>query len=189
MQAWQRNTRLLLVAVAISVSAAVFLTSRRREPPPPPPSIPRTDPSAVVESSGAFVRDVRGEKERFRVYAGRHLTYSDGRTRLLDVKISVDRGGKSFVITGQEAHVGDNQSSVQLTGKVHLAGSDGLSMDAAGGASYRDGEGIVRAPGPVTFSRGTMTGKGVDFSYDRSRDAISLGDQTAVRRPPRAKDT
>ena len=34
MQAWQRNARLFVVAVAVTVSAAVFLTGRRREPPP-----------------------------------------------------------------------------------------------------------------------------------------------------------
>ena len=135
------------------------------------------------------MRDVKGEKERFRVEAGRQLTYADGRTKLMDVKISVDRAGKSFVITGEEAQVGDNQSSVQLKGKVHLTGSDGLKLDAAAGASYSDGEGIVRAPGPVTFSRGTMTGKGVDFTYDRNRDAIGLSDQTAIQIAPDKKDT
>jgi lipopolysaccharide export system protein LptA len=189
MQAWQRNARLFVVAVAITVSAAVFLTGRRRDAPPAPPAVPRVDPTAVVESSGAFVRDLKGGKERFRVEAGRQLTYADGRTKLMDVKIFVDRNGKSFVVTGEEAQVGDNQASVQMTGKVNLKGSDGLTLDAGAGASYSDGEGIVRAPGPVTFSRGGMTGKGVDFTYDRNRDAIGLSDQTSIQIKPDKKDT
>jgi LPS export ABC transporter protein LptC len=188
MQVWQRNARLFVVAVAVTVSAAVFLTGRRRQAPPTPPSIPRADPTAVIESSGALVRDVRGEKERFRVEAGRQLTYSDGRTKLTDAKITVERAGKTFVITGAEAEVGDNQASVQLKGQVHLVGSDGLKLDA-NSASYSEGEGIVRAPGPVTFSRGTMTGKGVDFTYDRDRDSIGLADQAVIKIAPDKKDT
>jgi lipopolysaccharide export system protein LptA len=187
-QTWQRNARLSVVVVAVVVSAAVYLTGRRREPPPTPPSIARLDPAAVIESSGAFVRDVKGEKERFRVEAGQQLTYADGRTKLMHVKISVDRSGKTFVIVGNEAEVGDNQSSVVLKGQVHLTGSDGLTMNAEG-ASYSEGEGIVRAPGPVTFSRGTMTGKGVDFTYDRDRDTIGLADQTFITVAPDKKDT
>src|SRR5438046_1749600 len=129
MQVWQRNARLFVVAVAVTVSAAVFLTGRRREPPPSAAAVHRVDPAAVVESSGAFVRDVKGAKERFRVEAGRQLTYSDGRTKLMDVKVSVDRSGKTFVVTGAEAEVGDKESSVLLKGRVHLAGSDGLIVE------------------------------------------------------------
>jgi lipopolysaccharide export system protein LptA len=188
MQVWQRNARLFVVAVAVTVSAAVFLNGRRREPPPVAASVHRVDPAAVVESSGAIVRDVKGEKERFRVEAGRQLTYSDGRTKLVDVKVTVDRSGKTFVITGAEADVGDTQSSVQLRGRVHLSGSDGLNVDASS-ASYSEGEGIVRAPGLVKFSRGTMTGQGVDFTYDRDRDSMGLSDQTAITIAPDKKDT
>ena len=71
-------------------------TGRRREPPPTRPSIPSVDPAAVIESSGAVVRDVKGEKERFRMEAGHQLTYSDGRSKLVDVKITVERAGKTL---------------------------------------------------------------------------------------------
>ena len=177
----------MIVAVALSVSVAVFVTSRRRDVVPKSAPVARLDPAAVVESSGALVRDVKGARERFRVEAGRQLTYSGGRSKLMDVRITVERSGKTFVLTGSEAEVGENQSSVSLNGHVHLAGSDGLIVDASS-ATYNDSEGIVRAPGPVTFSRGSMTGKGVDFSYDRSRDSIALADQTIVKIAPDKKD-
>src|SRR5438874_1346839 len=184
---WQRTARMLTVAVAVTVSVVVFLTTHRRQPPLAPPSVPRVDPAAVVESSGAFVRDVKGERERFRVEAERQLTYSNGTTKLMGVRVTVDRGGKTFVVQGDEAQVGEKQSSVQLNGHVHLEGSDGLKLDAAT-ASYSEGEGIVRAPGPVTFARGSMTGRGTDFTYDRNRDTIGLSDQTKITIAPDAKD-
>ncbi|HEV3214915.1 MAG TPA: LptA/OstA family protein, partial [Vicinamibacterales bacterium] len=89
---------------------------------------------------------------------------------------------------GDTAEVGDNQSSVRMNGHVHLEGANGLRVDA-GSASYSEGEGIVRAPGHVTFSRGSMTGSGTDFTYDRNRDTIGLSDQTAIKIAPDDKDT
>jgi lipopolysaccharide export system protein LptA len=186
MLAWQRRARLVAVTVAIAVAAAVFLTTRRREAPPAPSEVARVDPAAVIESSGAFVREVKGEKERFRVEAERQLTYSNGMSKLLGVKITVERDGKTFVVTGKEAQVSDNQSQLALTGDVHLAVSDGLKA-VAGSATYSEGEGIVRAPGPVTFSRGRMSGSGVDFTYDRNRDVIGLAEQTHVTFAPDEK--
>src|SRR5438128_4649610 len=184
---WQRTARMLTVAVAVTVSVVVFLTTHRRQAPPAPASVPRVDPAAVVESSGAFVRDVKGERERFRVEAERQLTYSNGTTKLMGVRVTVDRGGKTFVVKGDEAEVGEKQSNVQLNGHVHLEGSDGLRLDAAT-ASYSEGEGIVRAPGPVTFARGSMTGQGTDFTYDRNRDTIGLSDETHIKIASDAKD-
>ena len=185
---WQRRARFIAVAVAVTVSAAVLVTTQRRVPPPAPPAVPRVDPSAVVESAGAFVRDVKGAKERFRVEAKRQLTYSGGRTKLMDVRVSVDRDGKTFVLSGDSAQVGENQSSVQLEGHVHLTGSDGLIVDTDS-ATYNEGEGIVRAPGKVTFSRSTMTGEGQGFTYDRDRDAIGLTDHSVIKVAPDKKDT
>src|SRR5262249_40870247 len=147
----------------------------------------RVDPAAIVESSGASVRDVKGEHERFRVQADRQLSYSNGTSKLMGVKVTVERNGKTFVLSGDEARVGDKQSSVQLDGHVHLEGSHGLKV-AAASATYTESDGIVRAPGAVTFARGSMSGRGVDFTYDRGRDQIGLSDQSSVKFLPDAKD-
>jgi hypothetical protein len=66
MLAWQRRARTLIAAVAVIVSVTVFLTTHRRQPPPAGAGVARVDPAAVIESSGAFVRDVKGDRERFR---------------------------------------------------------------------------------------------------------------------------
>src|SRR5262245_30264521 len=131
MLTWQRKARMVAVAVAVTVSVAVFVTTRKRQAPAPPQALARVDPAAIVESSGASVRDVKGEHGRFRVQADRQLSYSNGTSKLMGVKVTVERNGKTFVLSGDEARVGDKQSSVQLDGHVHLEGSDGLKVDAA----------------------------------------------------------
>jgi LPS export ABC transporter protein LptC len=181
--AWQKRARLVAVLVAVGVGATVLITTRRREPPPAPRPVSRVDPAAVVESSGAIVRQVKGERENFRLEADKQLSYPDGTSKLLGVKITIDRQGKTYVVTGSEAKAGDNQSHIELTGNVHLSSSDGLDV-TAGSATYSEGEGIVRAPGPVTFKRGRMNGTGVGFTYDKNLDQIALEDKAAITFAP-----
>lgn len=169
--------------VGIAAAVAVFVSTRRRETPSAPPAVPRTDPRAVVESTGAFVREVKGAKEHFRLKAERQLTYPDGTTRLIGVEVSIDDEGKMFVVRGREAEVGENQSHVNLKGGVELVASDGLSVKAES-ASYSQPEGIVRGPGPVSFTRGRMTGTGVGFTFDRNRDVLTLEDQASITFAP-----
>ena len=90
-----------------------------------------------------------------------------------------NRGGKSFVVTGNEGTVGDQQASIAMSGDVVLKASDGL-VATAGSATYSNGEGIVRAPGPVTFTSGDTKGAGIGFTYDSQRDTMWLLDQAEV---------
>ena len=101
-------------------------------------------------------------------------------------KVTSVRQGKTFIATGDEARVGENQTNLDMKGNVVMTSSDGLEAKA-GSATYNQGEGIVRAPGPVTFKRGRMSGSGVDFSYDETRDLMGLSDQTKVRLAPEKK--
>jgi LPS export ABC transporter protein LptC len=183
MLTWQKRARLLVLLTAIGVVAVVFATTRKREVPPPPEPAARVDPAAVVESSGAFVVQVKGERETVRIDAEKQLSYSDGSSRLLKVKVTSVRQGKTFVTTGDEATVRDDQANLDMKGHVHMTASDGLDVTAES-ATYSQSEGVVRAPGPVTFKRGRMSGSGVDFSYDEQRDLIGLSDQTNVKMAP-----
>ena len=191
MQVWQRNARLFVVAVAVTVSAAVFLTGRRREPPP----APRGDPARRSRCRHRKLRrrscaTSKVRRNGFAWKRGGSLTYSDGRTKLMDVKISVDRAGK--IVRDHGRGSGGGRQPVQRP--AHRQRAPDRQRRAGAGRRTRApatarAEGIVRAPGPVTFSRGTMTGKGVDFTYDRNRDAIGLADQTVIRIAPDKKDT
>jgi LPS export ABC transporter protein LptC len=183
---WQKRARLVVMAVAVAVVAVVFLTTRRREEPPPPAPIERGDPAATIESFGAFIKQVKGEHETVRVEAEKQYSYPDGSTRLINAKVTSIRQGKTFMATADEARVGENQTNLDMKGNVVMTSSDGLEAKGSS-AAYNQGEGIVRAPGPVTFKRGRMSGSGVDFSYDEARDLMGLSDQSKVRIAPEKK--
>src|SRR5688500_7870445 len=114
MLAWQKRARWAVLAVAVVVTAVVFFTTHKRAEPPPPEPVARVDPAAVVESSGAEVFQVKGERETVRIEADKQLSYPDGSTRLLNVKITSIRQGKTFVATGEEARVGENQTNLDM---------------------------------------------------------------------------
>ncbi len=54
---------------------------------------------------------------------------------------------------------------------VKLRTSDDLIVTCNEG-TYNDKEGMLQVPGPVTFTRGRMTGKGNGATYDRNRDVL-----------------
>ena len=184
---WQKRARLFVLAIAVGAVAVVFFNTRRREEPPPPKPLERGDPAATVESKGAFLVQVKGERETVRVEAENQYSYADGSTRLIKVKVTSVRQGKTFVATGDEARVGENQTNLDMKGNVVMTSSDGLEAKA-GSATYNQGEGMVRAPGPVTFKVGRISGSGVDFTYDETRDLLGLSDQSKVRLAPEKRD-
>ena len=177
---WQRRLRAILLVVGVGVAAAVFVTTGRRETPAARPPVPREDPAAVVESAGAFLVQVKGERETVTIRAEKQLSYPDGSTRLVKATITSVRQGRTFLATGDEARVGENQTNLDLKGNVRLHADDGLEVSAES-ATYSQSDGMVRAPGPVTFKRGRLSGSGVDFTYDEDNDLLGLSDQSKVR--------
>jgi LPS export ABC transporter protein LptC len=179
MVAWQKRARLFVMAVAIGVMAVVFFTTRRREQPPPPAPIERGDPAATIESEGAFLVQVKGDRETVRVEAEKQYSYPDGSTRLIKVKVTSIRQGETFVATADEARVGENQTNLDMKGNVVITSNNGLEAKGDS-AKYSQSEGVMRGPGAVTFKRGRLSGSGVDFSYDETQDLLALADQTHV---------
>jgi LPS export ABC transporter protein LptC len=177
---WQRRTRFALALFAVAVVGVVVYTTRGRDVRVVQPPIERIDPTATVETRGGDVIQLKGTKQNLRIEFESQVTYKDGNTKLLGVKAMVDnRGGRSYVITAKEARIGTDQSTFDASGDVRLETNDGL-VATSQNASYVDAEGIVRAPGPVQFTRGRMTGTGVGFTYDEQRDTIWLLDNAVV---------
>jgi LPS export ABC transporter protein LptC len=180
MTSWQRRGRLVAIVVAISVAGAAYWASGARRTVAPPPRVTPLEPTVTAVMKGGEAAQSSGTQEDFSVDFKEQKTYQDGRTVATGLTVRVaNRGGKSFVVTGNEGTVGDQQASIAMNGDVVLKASDGL-VATAGSATYSNGEGIVRAPGPVTFTSGDTKGAGIGFSYDSQRDTMWLLDQAEV---------
>lgn len=180
MTSWQRRGRLIAGAVTLGVAvSAYWFTSARRTPPPPPPVTPLA-PTVTARVTAGAAEQTSGRRQDFALDFDEQSTYSDGRTVAKGVTVTVMRPqGRSFVVTGKEGTVGAGQSSVDMAGDVVLKASDGLVAKTPT-ASYSDGEGILRAPGPVAFERGKTHGTGLGFTYDKRRDTMWVLDKAVA---------
>ncbi len=178
---WRKRLRLGIAIFGLIMVGVVLYALRPREVRTGASPIPGLDPDAKVETRGGEAIQLSGSRQNLRVEFDGQATYGDGRTKLTGVKLTVDnRAGRTFVVTGNEAMVGADNATYDMTGDVRLEASDGLTA-TAGSASYVNAEGIVRVPGPVQFARGRMAGAGIGFTYDEQRDTVWLLDQAVVR--------
>ena len=183
-EVWRRRLRFVIAIFGLCLAAFVVYAMRPRELRAPIERVERLDPASTVETRGCDVVQLKGSKQDLRVECDSQVSYADGQTTLLGVKLSVDnRAGRNFVVTSKEAKVGSSQSTFDMNGDVKLQASDGL-IATAGSASYVNTEGIIRAPGPVQFTRGRMAGAGIGFSFDEQRNTVWLLDQAVVRFAP-----
>jgi LPS export ABC transporter protein LptC len=171
-----------MAAVAVTVCVAVALTLKRRGSFDQLAPLVRTDPRAVVESTAGTSARFKSGHEDVRVEYQRQLTYQDGTTKLLGVKVSTDdRGdGRSFVVTGKEGDVGKDESVVNLNGDVKLVEQDGFTARTVH-ASYDSKDGVVRAPGPIDVFHNRLSGSGRGMTYDNGSDTLTILDQAVVR--------
>jgi lipopolysaccharide transport protein LptA len=184
---WQKRARIVIALGLVAGAAFVAWSFKGRDPEPSAVSLIRTDPKAVVESTGGRVVRFNRAQEEVRVEYERQLTYADGSTTLLGVKVSTDdRGGRSFTASGREGQLTGQGSSYRLDGDVRLAASDGF-VATTEHATYSDEDAVVRAPGHVEFSRGRVSGSGLGMTYDKNADMLAILDHAVVRVAPDAK--
>jgi LPS export ABC transporter protein LptC len=184
---WQHWTKAVLALGALAVAAAVGLTIRRRDVLPPAPSLVRTDPKAIVESTGGRAVRFNQAHEDIRVEYERQLTYKDGSTKLLGVKIAADdRGdGRRFVVTGDEGQVAKDESVVALNGHIKLVEGDGFTVETDS-ATYDKRDTTVRAPGPVTFHHNRLSGSGMGMLYEKKTDVLTVLQKSEMQVAPDA---
>ena len=143
----------------------------------------------------------RGRVERFKsshqdvsVEYDRQLTYADGSTKLAR-RARRHRGEGTARAPSpsprKKGQVGKGESDDRAHRRRDAGGErrpdrDDRARDLRGRATA-----IVRAPGPVNFSRGRLSGAGVGMTYDKNRDALTIlrpgGRAHGARRPRRRR--
>ena len=179
-------SKFFLALIAAAVVVAVALALKRRVTPVAPPLVAvRTDPKAIVEStSGRAVRFNRAHED-IRVEYERQLTYADGSTKLVKVKIAADdRGdGRSFTLTADQGEAGKDEAVIALNGHVTLVEGDGFTAETAA-ATYDKRDDKVRAPGDITFHHNRLSGSGTGMVYDKNADVLTILERAVMHMAP-----
>ena len=186
MTRWQRRARFFIAVFGVIFAAVVLVAFMRRVQSDTSRSIVKADPAAVIESGKGVLERFKLSSENVSVQYEKLLGYRDGKTKLGGVTITTtNRGdGRTFTITGKEAEIHDSPSTTYaIDGAVKLMASDGLTATTEH-AAYAESDGVVRAPGPVAFSRARMSGTGVGMTYDKLQDLMTILDQAVVHIAP-----
>jgi LPS export ABC transporter protein LptC/lipopolysaccharide transport protein LptA len=184
MAPWQRKARFVVAAIGITFAVVLVFAFRSRESTPAPAPVDPVDPKAVVVASGGTTIRLNRNRQEVVISYERAVSYQDGSTQLYAVKVITERaGGKVFTITGSEARIGANESTIALTGDVHVSATDGMDFKT-GSASYNQDDGVVRAPGRVEFAREGMRGSGFGMTYDNNLDLLTILTEAAIHMEP-----
>ena len=182
---WQQRLRIGIALFGAVFLAVLYFEFRAPAPGPRPTArVERDDRTATAQSTGGDLLNLLRNVENFRLEYDRLLTYPDGRQKLSGARVTVpNRNGRAFKVTANEAEVGPNQDLILMRGAVELTATDGL-VAKAGEATYSQNEGVLRAPGPTTFTRGRVSGTSVGMTYDKARDLLWLLDRAVVKMAP-----
>ncbi|HZP47287.1 MAG TPA: LPS export ABC transporter periplasmic protein LptC [Vicinamibacterales bacterium] len=178
----RRLARLIVGLSALAFGAFVALQFKHRDLPVPGASVagPRTEPGAVVETTGGRTVRFSQSNETVHVTSEKQLTYEDGRSRLVGVTVVAEdtNGEGTFTATGKEASIGKDENTIELNGDVHL---ESKSIHArTEHATFSKTDNIVRSPGPTEASEGKTSARGIGMTFDRNADVLTILDQAVV---------
>ena len=184
MTRWQRRAR-VVIAVA-GVAFAVFLARqfKRVDPVPAAPRVVRTDPGAVIETTGCTMQRINLSREVVSIKCDKQYTYADGSTKLTVVTLESEGqdGDGGFKAQAKDATIAKDQSTIVLNGDVQLVSSEVHARTEH--ATYTKGDNTVRGPGPAEITEGRTTASGIGLTFDRTRDVLSILDRAVVDLAP-----
>ena len=180
MASWQKRTRIGLAIFGVVFAVIVYFSIGQRRSPTKPAPVAQTDPKAQVETNKGVYQQFRKGEQDFSFKSARSLTYEGGASKHFEIEISVKKAdGRSYLVTADEAQVGANERTKDLSGHVTLKASDGFEL-TTDRATHNEDDGVVRAPGAVSFSKGHMTGSGANATYDQIKDILNISESAKV---------
>jgi len=169
-----------MALVGTAVVALVLVTIRERPSDTGAQEIERIDPKAVKESSGGVHLPMRGVESSGPIAYEHMLEYADGSMKLINVRATTERDGRTFVIEAREGHAPADRSTINLVGDVRLSSGDDLRVRTSE-AEYNQTQHVVRARKRVNFTKGSMSGTSQGMTYREDRDLLTLLDRVKVR--------
>ena len=174
MTPWQRRARLGVALFGIATSVGVYFALGERRKPPSTVAPSKLPPNVILEGIGGQVERLRGLKQDYGFSFSRSRTLSDGTVESDDVTIEAsNRDGRSFVVTARLAIVTKGNADITLRGSIRLREADGFEMTTEE-ATFNKDSGLVRAAGPVAFSKGRMSGSGLGMKYEEHADILHI---------------
>ncbi len=184
MRTWQKRARLVIAIAAVAFVIVVAFAFKPRQRAGGQAGVDRTDPKALVETAGGRTIRINREHEDIRVEYERLLSYTNGATKMLGVKVVTQRaGGRILTMTGKEGSVAEKETDFVLTGDVQVTDDAGMVVRTER-ATYAEDQGVVRAPGPMKFSRGRTSGSAVGFTYDKNSSVLTLLERVSMHMSP-----
>ena len=174
MASWQKRARLGVALFGIVTLVGVYLALGERRKPAAKAPTSQLAPRVVLETIAGQMERLRGLKHEYGVRSSRSRTFDDGTVQHEDVTIEAsDVDGRSFVVSAKFADATKDQKEIRLRGSIRLREGDGFEMTTEEATFLKD-TGILRAAGPVAFSKGRMSGSGVGMVYEEHTDILHL---------------
>jgi lipopolysaccharide export system protein LptA len=172
---WQTPVRWLVAIAGVGTAVALYTQTRERPAESRPAVATPADPEASVQSgAGTSVRFNAGEVEFEITHAGERI-YEDGRKAWDKARFRVSDG--TYLAADLIETRGDDGAGMPgemtLTGNVQLDTPEGASIRAAN-ATYAGASGVAILPGPVTFTRGRISGGGTGGEYRRETGVFHI---------------
>ena len=136
-----------------------------------------------------------GEEKDSLIKAGRMLGFKGGRQIFRDFTFTDFKDGSpGMTISGRKAHIGKGEeeaSSILAEGKVHIETPDGFFVKAdhlSYSKNTKTNERRVISRGEVAFSKGEISGKGMDLHYDLDKGLLQLHKEVKIKILPEGEE-